>query len=99
MTFGAIARRLAVYFGIAVAFLVIFALIFAASIHWHLSIQFPWLMLAIFTGFLTFAVVKTSREYWTQVYFWFVMAALLTIHVGAFIVVLRRYPDFKPIWL
>jgi hypothetical protein len=55
-------------------------------------------MLAVFTVALAFAIMKPSRKYWTQVYFWLICAGALAIHLTVFIYLIRLYPAFKPVW-
>jgi hypothetical protein len=98
MTFGKIIRRLFLYVGLAVASLVIFSLIFALSIRSHISVSFPWVMLAIFTAVLALTIVKTSREYWARVSFWLTCAVAVAAHLAIFIPLVRVYPEFKPFW-
>jgi hypothetical protein len=98
MTFGRILRRSFLYLGLAVGSLIIFTLIFALSVRTHTSIPGPWIMLAVFTAVLAFALIKPSRGYWKCTSFWLICAAELAVHVTVFIYLLRLYPQFKPVW-
>ena len=98
MTFGQIVRRLFLYFGLALAALAIFALVFALSIRTHIDIPFRWVMLATFTCVLLLAMIKTYRRYWNRKAFWFACFGLLLVHLAVFIPVLNSFPDFRPFW-
>jgi len=87
-----------VYVGLAVASLAILSLVFLLIVRSHLSVHFQWMYLAIFTGVLAVAIVKTSRKYWTRVSFWLMCAAALTAHLAVFIPLVFHFPEFKPIW-
>jgi hypothetical protein len=98
MSFGHIVRRLFLYFGLALAALAIFSLIFALSVRTHIVIPFRWVMLTLFTGLLLYTMIKTDRTLWAVPGFWLLCFGFLGIHLAVFISVLRIYPDFRPVW-
>jgi hypothetical protein len=98
MTVGKVIRRILLYLGLAFASLVVFSLVFALSIRTHIVVPFRWVMLATFTGVLVAATVQGSRKYWRMVAFWFILAALLCLHLLAFILILRNFPEFRIFW-
>jgi hypothetical protein len=57
-----------------------------------------WLALALFTGFLFWAIIRQSREYWPLPKFWLAITCLLGAHLLAFVAILRAYPEWRPIW-
>jgi len=93
-------RRLLLYFGLAIAALTVFALFFALSIHFGIAdkITGSWIGFVGYTGLLFWITVKLSRRRWSHWTFWVVIAALLTIHSLAFVVILRAYPEWRVIW-
>jgi hypothetical protein len=99
MTFGRIVRRSLLYVGLAVASLAIFSLVVVLGVRAHISVPFQWIWLVIFTGGLTYAIVKKpSRAYWTKISFWVVCAGVLAVHLSGFIYLIGLYPEFKPVW-
>ena len=98
MTFGQIVRRSFFYLGIAIASLIIFSLVVVLGVRAHISVPFQWVWLAIFTGGFTYAIVKSSRAYWTRVSFWMICAAALAVHLWGSIHLIGLYPEFKPVW-
>ena len=91
-------RRSLLYVGLAVAFLVVFSLIFLLSVKEKTSIPRQWFFLAGYTTVLAYAMIKESREYWVQISFWFLCAAIIAAHLAVFIPILRIYPEFRPVW-
>jgi hypothetical protein len=57
-----------------------------------------WLALAVFTSCLFWVTVRQSRAYWRRLGFWLATAALLIVHLLAFVAVLRAYPQWREIW-
>ncbi len=98
MTFGKIVRRFSLYVGLAVAALVLLAAALAISVHTGLTIRAQWGWLAMYTVLLIWVVIKTYQRYWRRPAFWFALAGLLGIHLTLFIVLLRNFPEFKPLW-
>ena len=85
-------------FGIAVACLAIFALIFFISVKAGIVIAWRWIALSYWTGFLIWLICKVHKSHLKQVKFWVTLFGLLLIHVIAFVAVLQRYPDWRLIW-
>lgn len=57
-----------------------------------------WVALALFTGGLLFAMIKTYQRYWRRLAFWLALAGLLGIHLVVFFAILQHFPEFRPIW-
>ena len=100
MTIGEIGRRVLLYFGLAIASLAAFSLVFPTLVYTghtgHVSAR--WIALGVFTAGLFWVTIKQSKEYWCRLGFWFAMAGLLALHLLAFIAVLRSYPQWRGIW-
>ncbi|MGC1105754.1 MAG: hypothetical protein WA876_04380 [Candidatus Acidiferrales bacterium] len=54
--------------------------------------------LAAWTVFLLWVAIKTYRRYWKHLLFWLALAILLGGHLALFTVILRNFPDFRPVW-
>jgi len=54
--------------------------------------------LAVITYIIFSILITQSRPYWRQSSFWFVMGGFLTVHLLAFILVLRTYPQWRVFW-
>ncbi|MGA7633607.1 MAG: hypothetical protein WCB11_22830 [Terriglobales bacterium] len=54
--------------------------------------------LAFWTGFLIWFVCRQERRYLRYGTFWMALAGLLAFHVAAFVVILRSYPEWRPVW-
>ncbi len=84
--------------GIAVGCLIIFALILFISIKAGIAVEWRWIALSYWTGFLIWLVCKLNKANLRQVKFWVTLFGLLLVHVIAFVVVLQRYPEWRLIW-
>jgi hypothetical protein len=62
------------------------------------QVPFQWIKLTAFTPIIFWAVLKQFKEYWRRPTLWLAAAALLALHVGAFTLVLRSYPQWPVIW-
>jgi len=91
-------RRAALYVGLALAGLTVIALLVAFSIYTGIEIRGSWLALTMWTALVFWVVVKSSKQHWRRPKYWFVLAAILAVHLVAFGMVLRTYPDWQPIW-
>jgi hypothetical protein len=98
MKVGRIVRRFFLYLGLALASLAVFTLVFALSIRTHIVVPFRWVMLTTFTVLIIIAMINGYRRYWARPAFWLIAAGMLTIHLTVFIVILRNYPEFRPVW-
>ena len=96
MTLGKIAQRFALYVGIALAVLVVFAA--AIVLSKGAKVPSQWLALAVYTCGLFWVTIRQSRAYWDRLSFWLSMSGLLIIHLLAFIAILRAYPQWRAIW-
>lgn len=96
MILGKAIQRLALYIGIALAVLALFAVVIVITRGARVPSQ--WLALAVFTAGLFWATIRQSREYWAHPTFWISMAGLLVVHVSAFVAILEAYPQWHAIW-
>jgi hypothetical protein len=85
-------------FGIAVGCLIIFALILFISVKAGIVLAWRWIALSYWTSFLIWLICKLNEANLKQVRFWVTLFCLLLIHVTAFVVVLKRYPEWRLIW-
>jgi hypothetical protein len=99
-TLGRIVRRGLFYFGLAVASLTAFALVFALLVYTGHTGGVPgrWIALAVFTSCLFWVTIRQSRTYWHRPGFWVAIAGLLVLHLLAFVAILRAYPQWRGIW-
>jgi hypothetical protein len=103
-TFGWFVRRLLLYFGLAFAALIGFALFFALTVHFGITdkvngwFKGGWIGFVLYTALLFWITVRESRRRWSHWSFWVAIACLLTIHCLAFVAILRIYPDWRMIW-
>lgn len=93
-----IALRVLLYFGLAFAFLAVCGLLVFLSVRTGITVPARWFALALYTAVLLWALIGTSKEYWYRPSFWLTIAGLLALHLLGFGVVLRRYPQWRPIW-
>jgi apolipoprotein N-acyltransferase len=104
LSVGDIVRRLLLYFGLAFAFLAVFAIFFALVVRtghaadMDAAFSGGWIGLAIYTALLFWIIVRQSREYWQYVGFWLAVAGLLAVHLMAFVVILRSFSTWRVIW-
>jgi hypothetical protein len=82
--------------------LVLASLLFAAG--WYgasKGINEPpvrWIGLVCVTPIAFWYPARTYRRYWHRFTFWLVLAALLTLHVLAFVALLIRIPGWRLLW-
>ncbi|MEW5978844.1 MAG: hypothetical protein AB1898_23870 [Acidobacteriota bacterium] len=60
--------------------------------------DFRWIALAGTTAVTFGYPIKWNRKYWRRKLFWLTMAALLTVHLAAYIAVLLRVEHFGYLW-
>ena len=100
LTFGRILRRLPLYFGLALASLLLFTLFFALSIHFGIvgKIRGVWIGFAMYTALLFWIAVTRSKPHWYRWNFWLVVLGMLATHCSVFIAAIRVYPEWRVIW-
>ena len=69
-----------------------------ASAKTGIVIPARWFGLAFWTGFLGWFICRHKRRYVQYGIFWVALAGLLAMHVAAFVVVLRSYPEWRSVW-
>ena len=85
-------------FGIALACFVAIGAVTLISIRYGIVIPSRWLGLCFWTGFLVWIICRQYRSNLRKVKFWVAFSILLGIHLVAFIVVLRTYPEWRVAW-
>jgi hypothetical protein len=88
-------------FAIALGCLAAFAIFFVVWLKTGLvrvHIQRPWFFLIAWTGFLFWFVCQQLWKDVRRPRFWIGLIAVLSVHVGAFVIVLNRYPTWPPVW-
>jgi hypothetical protein len=88
-------------FAIAVGCLVVFAIAFfvwikTGLIRFHIPAR--WFGLFYWTCFLVWFICRQLKRDLRRAKFWGALLAFVAIHVGAFVVVLRSYPEWRAIW-
>ena len=84
--------------GIAIGCLVIFSIVFFVSIKTGITIAGRWFGLAVWTGALLWVIFRQCKKEVRKGRFWIILTGLLAIHFAAFILVLRRYPEWRMAW-
>jgi hypothetical protein len=98
VTLGRIIRRCLLYLGLAFAALAAVALAVVVSERTGIVVPFPWAMLVAFSVLLIWLTMKTYRRFWASPAFWSTFAGLMLAHSTVFVIILRKYPGFRPIW-
>ncbi len=98
MTFGQMVRRILLYLGLAFASLAVLPCYLLSTFTLASMIPGQWIGLATFTVVLIVATIQSSKKYWRDVSYWFILAGLVCLHSLAFILILRNFPDFRMIW-
>jgi hypothetical protein len=91
-------------FGIALAALLVIAIAVFVSVKTGIIIPRRWFGFCVWTGLLIWSVCRLCKRHRRRTKFWLAFAGLLAVHVMAFVVVLRTFPDwglgwFMPIFL
>jgi hypothetical protein len=92
--------RFLLYIAIALGVLAICALLVAIAIYTGHTRRLPvgWFGLVGFTPLIFWTVIKSLRRCWKRAGFWFAVAALLALHLLAFVATLLRYPQWPLLW-
>lgn len=98
ITSGKVIRRLAVYIGLASAFLAVCALVIILEARTGVVIPARWVALGMWTLLLFYITARQNREYWARLPFWLALLSLLAIHLLGFIVLLRKYSEWRSMW-
>jgi len=85
-------------FGIALACFVAIGAVTLISVRYGIVIPSRWFGLCFWTGFLVWIICRQYRSNLKHVKFWVTFSGLLAIHLTAFIVVLRTYPEWRVAW-
>jgi hypothetical protein len=85
-------------FAIAVACFVAIGAVTLVSVRYGIVVPFRWVGLCVWTGFLVWIICRQYRSNLRHVKFWVAFSILLAIHLAAFIVVLRTYPEWRLAW-
>lgn len=98
MSLSALIKRILLYVGLAVAFLLAFALVFALSVRTGVVFPGRWVALVMWTAIIFAVLVRRRHEYWGRVKFWLAIGGMLVVHALAFTAVMKSYPEWRPIW-
>jgi len=88
-------------FAIAVGCLVVFSIVFFIWVKTGLvrfNIPARWFGLFCWTCGLLWVILRQFKDDLRRVKFWVALLALLAVHVCAFVVVLRSYPEWRMAW-
>ena len=85
-------------FGIAIACLVLIGVPVFVSVQTGIVIPSRWFGLCYWTGFLIWIICRQYRSNLRQASFWVALSILLALHVAAFAVVLRMFPEWRMAW-
>jgi len=83
---------------LGLAIIALIVLIFLIRIYTRVDVPLRWVELAVFTAVIFGYAVWVYRRYWRHAKFWMVLVGLLAFHLFAFTMVLRMYPDWRPVW-
>lgn len=97
-TFVAVIKRALLYVLIALAFIAVIVILFAASVYTGLTVSSTWAAFVVWTACLCWLVVTQLRRYWHRSPFWIGMSGLLVLHVFCFIWVQQLVPEWRSIW-
>ena len=91
-------RRALLYIGLAAGGIAVIALLVAFSIYTGIETRGSWLALVVWTPVIFWLVMKSSKQYWRHPTYWLLLAALMGMHLVAFVTILRAYPEWRPVW-
>ena len=84
--------------GIAIICLLVIAAVVIFSARAGIKVPERWIGLAFWTCFLLWFVFRQHRRDLGIGRFWLALSAFLIVHFTIFVVVLRAYPAWRPIW-
>jgi len=85
-------------FGIAIICLLVIAAVVIFSVKAGIKVPERWIGLTFWTCFLLWFVFRQHKRDLRIGRFWLALSAFLILHVTIFVVVLRAYPAWRPIW-
>jgi len=85
-------------FGIALTCFLVIGGVTIVAVRNGIVIPATWFGLCFWTGFFVWIICRTYRANVRHTRFWAPFSILLPIHLAAFIVVLRTYPDWRMAW-
>ena len=84
--------------GIAVVCLVILAAVAILSVKTGVKVPERWIGLILWTSFLLWFVFRQHKGDLRIGRFWLALSVFLIVHVAIFVIVLRAYPAWRPVW-
>ena len=84
--------------GIAIICLLVIGVLVIVSAKTGIVIPFRWFGLFFWTCFLLWFVFRQHKRDLRIGRFWLALSAFLIVHVTIFVVVLRAYPAWRPLW-
>ncbi len=89
-------RDLAMYAGVSALIIAVVVALFAAGLSWQAFVK--WIGFAIMTSVVFGYYLDEYRVSWRTPRFWDVTLALLTAHLGFWIIFIKRSSEWKFIW-
>jgi RsiW-degrading membrane proteinase PrsW (M82 family) len=87
------------YLVLAIAGLIaIFLVVYITYLTGHRVPTGGWFGLIGFTPFVFWYVIKSQRRHWRRPALWVAVAAFIALHLGLFIPILLKHPDFRMFW-
>lgn len=95
-----LASRFLLYVVVALGFLLVCVVFVVIAVYSGQTRGLPvgWFGLAGFTPPIFWAAVKPLKWLWNRPAFWLAVAALLGLHLLAFMAILLRYPQWPLLW-
>jgi hypothetical protein len=84
--------------GIALICLLVIGVVVIVSAKTGIVIPFRWFGLFFWTCFLLWFVFRQHKRDLRIGRFWLALSAFLILHVTVFVIVLRAYPAWRPVW-
>ena len=84
--------------GIAIVCLLVIGVVVIVSAKTGIVIPYRWFGLFFWTCFLLWFVFRQHKRDLRIGRFWLALSAFLIVHVTIFVVVLRTYPAWRPVW-
>ncbi len=99
LTFTRVLIRFLIYVGIAVVFLAVMAgwVVLSARLGVGM-LPVRWIGLAINTPIVFWYPAHEHKQHWHRPSFWVTLTGLFILHVLAFTVLLRNYPEWRLLW-
>jgi hypothetical protein len=84
--------------GIAIVCLLLIGAVVIFSAKTGIKVPERWIGLTFWTCFLLWFVFRQHKDDLGQLRFWVALSGFLVVHITVFVMVLRTYPAWRPIW-